>query len=253
MPEVSDPTHIGTGACADAPVFRHLAPDVHIAGIDGHVVVLKLSQDRYFNLSHQHSQGLRRLIGWRSDGDIPVDVLLATQAMFDAQGILAPGAHATPDPRIAKRDMSPRLGFDAWLAMPADVARESRVRDVMRAGYWLWQAQRVTRRARMRGVVDMVVRSQSGVRTQYGAPQDYLPYVAAMHSAALVYPQCSPCLPWYAALTAWCARDGLRLRLVIGVQRQPFYAHAWAESDARVIGDDLRRREQLAVIYETPV
>lgn len=96
MPEVSDPTHIGTGACADAPVFRHLAPDVHIAGIDGHVVVLKLSQDRYFNLSHQHSQGLRRLIGWRSDGDIPVDVLLATQAMFDAQGILAPGAHATP-------------------------------------------------------------------------------------------------------------------------------------------------------------
>ncbi|MGC7412571.1 lasso peptide biosynthesis B2 protein [Pandoraea pneumonica] len=249
---MSDPTQIGTGACADAPVFRHLAPDVHIAGIDRHVVVLKLSHDRYFNLSYPHSQALRQLIGWPRDGDISADTLLATQAMFEAQGILAPLGRTTPDPRIATRDIPPRLGFDAWLALPADVARAPRVRDVMRAGYWLWQAQRVTRRARMRGVVDMVERAQAEVTTQYGAPQDYLPYVAAMHRAALVYPQCSPCLPWYAALTAWCARDGLRLRLVIGVQRQPFYAHAWAESDSRVIGDDLRRREQLAVIYETP-
>jgi len=252
MPEVSDPTLIGSGACADAPVFRHLAPDVHIAGIDRHVVALNLSHDRYFNLSYHHSQALRQLIGWPHDGGITADDLLATQAMFEAQGILAPMARTTPDTRIAARDLAPRGGFDAWLAMPADVARVPRVRDVVRAGYWLWQAQRVTRRARMRGVVDMVTRAQADRRTQYGTPQDYSPYVAAMHRAALVYPQCSPCLPWYAALAAWCARDGLRLRLVIGVQRQPFYAHAWTESDSRVIGDDLRRRDQLAVIYETP-
>ena len=243
---------IGTGACADAPVFRHLAPDVHVAGIDAHMVVLKLSRDRYFNLSYTHSQGLRRLIGWRHEPSVANGNLPAMQAMFDAEGILAPGEQDMPDARLATRDMAPRLGFDAWLAMPGDLGFGTRARDVAHAGYWLWQAQRTTRRMRMAGVIDRVQRAQQVRPTDYGLPGDYAPYVAAMHRAALLYPQCTPCLPWYAALAMWCAHDGLRLQLVVGVQRQPFYAHAWAEAQGRVIGDDPRRREQLAVIYETP-
>ncbi|MDM8358614.1 hypothetical protein [Pandoraea communis] len=54
---------IGANSCANVLVFRHLAPDVHVSGIDGHMVVLKLSRDRYFNLSYDHSQALRRLLG----------------------------------------------------------------------------------------------------------------------------------------------------------------------------------------------
>lgn len=252
MPEVADSMRIGTGACADAPVFRHLAPDVHVTGIDAHMVVLKLSHDRYFNLSYAHSQALRRLIGWRHDSRAAVDTLPAMEAMFDAEGILAPGEQNVPDTRHATRDMAPRLGFDAWLAMPVDLASAPRTRDVLRASYWLWQAQRATRRHRMAGVVAAVRAAQITRVTQYGLPGDYSRYVGAMHRAALFYPQCSPCLPWYAALALWCAHDGLRLQLVIGVQRQPFYAHAWAEAQGRVIGDDPRRREQLAVIFETP-
>ncbi|MCI3205344.1 lasso peptide biosynthesis B2 protein [Pandoraea capi] len=252
MPEVADSMRIGTGACADAPVFRHLAPDVHVVGIDDHVVVLKLAHDRYFNLSYAHSQALRRLIGWRHDPQVVSGTLPAMQAMFDAEGLFAPEPCDTPDARHATRDMSPRLGFDAWLVMPGDLAGAARKRDVIRAGYWLWQAQRVTRKARMAGVIDRVSHAQQARPTHYGLPGDYAPYVAAMHRAALCYPQCTPCLPWYAALAMWCAHDGLRLQLVVGVQRQPFYAHAWAEAQGRVIGDDPRRREQLAVIYETP-
>ncbi|MFJ2995744.1 lasso peptide biosynthesis B2 protein [Pandoraea sp. NPDC087047] len=249
---MADSTRIGTGAWADAPVFRHLAPDVHVAGIDAHMIVLKLSHDRYFNLSYAHSQALRRLIGWRHEPAVAADMLPAMQDMFDAEGLLAPGERATPDSRLATRDMAPRLGFDAWLAMPGDLGFGARTRDVMLASYWLWQAQRTTRRARMAGVIDRVNHAQQVRHTRYGLPGDYAPYVAAMHRAALVYPQCTPCLPWYAALAMWCAHDGLRLQLVVGVQRQPFYAHAWAEAQGRVIGDDPRRREQLAVIYETP-
>lgn len=243
---------IGTGACADAPVFRHLAPDVHVAGIDAHMVVLKLSHDRYFNLSYAHSQALRRLIGWQHDPEMPFETLPAMQAMFDAEGILAPGEQTVPDTRHAVRDMPPRVGFDAWLAMPADLASPPRMRDVLRASYWLWRAQRATRRQRMAGVIAEVRAAQVTRSTHYGLPGDYARYVGAMHRAALLYPQCSPCLPWYAALAMWCAQDGLRLQLVVGVQRQPFYAHAWAEAQGRVIGDDPRRREQLAVIFETP-
>lgn len=44
-------------------VFRHLALDAHVVGIDGHMVVHKLSRDRHLNLSYDHSQALRRLIG----------------------------------------------------------------------------------------------------------------------------------------------------------------------------------------------
>ncbi|VVE27656.1 hypothetical protein PAQ31011_03496 [Pandoraea aquatica] len=253
MPDVADSTRIGTGACADAPVFRHLAPDVHIVGMDAHVVVLKLAHDRYFNLSYAHSQALRRLIGWRHAPQEVTQGLPAMQAMFDAEGLLAPGEQDMPDTRHAARDMTPRLGFDVWLAMPGDLAGHARARDVMRASYWLWQAQRATRKTRMAGVIGRIRDAQERRATQYGLPGDYAPYVAAMHRAALCYPQCTPCLPWYAALALWCAHDGLRLQLVIGVQRQPFYAHAWAEAQGRVIGDDPRRREQLAVIYETPV
>ncbi|WP_353193409.1 lasso peptide biosynthesis B2 protein [Pandoraea pnomenusa] len=252
MAEVADSVRIETGACADAPVFRHLASDVHGVGLGAHVVLLKFSRDRYFNLSYAHSQALRRLIGWRHDPAGVADALPAMQDVFDAEGILAPGECDAPDMRHATRDMAPRLGFDAWLAMPADIAFTPRSRDVLRATYWLWRAQRATRRGRIAGVINAVQAAQHARHTRYGSPGDYASYVAAMHRAALCYPQCTPCLPWYAALAMWCASDGLRLQLVIGVQRQPFYAHAWAEAQGRVIADDPRRREQLAVIFETP-
>ncbi|VVE41517.1 hypothetical protein PHO31112_04175 [Pandoraea horticolens] len=147
---------IGANACANAPVFRHLAPNVHVAGIDRHMVVLRLSRDRYFNLSYNHSQALRRLIGWSHDPAMSVDTAQAMQSMFDADGILAPGERNAPDSCTAIRDMPAQPGFHAWLAMPGDIGVAPRKRDVLRACYWLWQAQRATRRARIAGVIDRV-------------------------------------------------------------------------------------------------
>jgi hypothetical protein len=42
------------------------------------------------------------------------------------------------------------------------------------------------------------------------------------------------------------------VNLVIGVQNYPFMAHAWVESNGKIIGDDSRLRENLAIILEEP-
>lgn len=105
---------IGANACANALVFRHLTPDAHVVDIDGDMVALKLSRDHYFNLSYDHSQALRQLIGWPHDPAMSFDAAQAMQSMFDADDILAPGERGVPDSRTAIRDVPAQPGLHAW-------------------------------------------------------------------------------------------------------------------------------------------
>lgn len=214
--------------------------------------MLDFSSDRYFNFSYDDSQAFRKLIGWPYQDDISPEVLATVEARLDGKCLFAPEKFCEPTTLTSGQDVTGLLPFNDWLALADDVSYASRPLDVLRAIYWLHRAQRVTRLFRMRGAIESVLQAQAAKGIRYGTPEDYRPYFAAMYRAALIYPQCSPCLPWHTALATWCAMDGLHLRLAIGVQRQPFTAHAWTENRERVIGDDERRRSQLAVIFETP-
>lgn len=66
----------------------------------------------------------------------------------------------------------------------------------------------------------------------------------------MLYYKRTKCLEWACALILLGINHGLSLNLVIGVQNRPFFAHAWVEHLGSIVGDNPRRRQQLAVIYE---
>ncbi len=75
---------------------------------------------------------------------------------------------------------------------------------------------------------------------------------AAVDAASILYPKKTFCLAWSATYVCLSLKRGLEAQLVIGVQKNPFYAHAWAEANQKVVHDDPAIAKVLSVILKTP-
>lgn len=73
----------------------------------------------------------------------------------------------------------------------------------------------------------------------------------AIDAASIVYPKKIFCLAWAATFVVMARKRGWASNLVIGVQAQPFYAHAWAEISGKVVHDDPNIAEVLSIILKT--
>jgi hypothetical protein len=73
-------------------------------------------------------------------------------------------------------------------------------------------------------------------------PADTARICEAVDTAAAFYFKRAWCLQRSAAQACLLRTRGLPARLVIGVHRVPFLAHAWVELDGRVVNDDPRVR-----------
>ncbi len=148
------------------------------------------------------------------------------------QGTMHSGIHVNFY-RARQRDFSghfsPRMFFDAMKALHA--------------------AHRIARRNRIQGLVSWLHQSPSKARKQ---KVDLNSIVKNINIACLIYHGSTRCLHRAAALVRIALKHGYDARLIIGVQTQPFLAHAWAEVDSKVVGESPHRRKQLAVIAEFP-
>jgi hypothetical protein len=76
---------------------------------------------------------------------------------------------------------------------------------------------------------------------------------ASVDAASLLYPKQTLCLAWAATFTLLALRKKWKINFVIGIQTNPFYAHAWAETAAgTVINDDPLVAQALSVIFKAP-
>lgn len=99
-------------------------------------------------------------------------------------------------------------------------------------------------------VIDLV---QSYKRTDISVPkdQDIKKLSAAVDAAAVLYPQKTLCLAWAATFVILALQKNWDAKLCIGVQINPFYAHAWVEIDNEVINDDSQVAQVLSIIYKS--
>lgn len=70
--------------------------------------------------------------------------------------------------------------------------------------------------------------------------------------ATRYYPNKTFCLAWAATFVTLARKKGWDSTLAIGVQAQPFYAHAWAEIKGTVVHDDPIIAQVLSIIMKTP-
>ena len=75
------------------------------------------------------------------------------------------------------------------------------------------------------------------VRGESSGPETVTKVCTAVDRAATYYFKRAWCLQRSATAVFLLRRRGIDAQLVIGVQKIPFYAHAWAEVDGRVVND----------------
>jgi hypothetical protein len=75
---------------------------------------------------------------------------------------------------------------------------------------------------------------------------------SAVDAATLIYPQKTYCLAWAATFVSLAQTKGLKSALTIGIQTNPFYAHAWVQVQDRVIHDDPQLTTVLSIIFQEP-
>jgi hypothetical protein len=217
------------------------AATVRAAGEDGQLVLLDLASGRYFSLNAVGLRVWRRLEAGSSpeqaadalaaDFSMPLQVVRSDVAELVAylagRGLLV----ATAEPATLR----PRPAPTAPPAAPAE-ATPRHPSAALVAAAWLTLvdfdlALRLGDLARCLGKLCPLPASAPV------GPEIVDRVVAAVDRAAALYFKRAWCLQRSAACVRMLRRRGVPARLVLGVRPMPFYAHAWAELDGRVIND----------------
>jgi hypothetical protein len=82
-----------------------------------------------------------------------------------------------------------------------------------------------------------LVRGFPTVGERRGAPEAVSAICSTVDRAAVYYFKRAWCLQRSATTACLLRLYGVGAQLVIGVEKQPFYAHAWVEVDGRVVND----------------
>src|SRR5262249_35928873 len=115
----------------------------------------------------------------------------------------------------------------------------------------LAKVHRALKRQGIKGVLDAI---QETPKTNLIIPSDLQINQLSdlVDAASMLYPKKTFCLAWAATFVLLARKNNWDSQLVIGVQAHPFYAHAWAQIDGKVIHDDPIIAQVLSLILHTP-
>ena len=130
---------------------------------------------------------------------------------------------------------------------------ESSFLDVCKAYYMLAKVHRIIKRKGIAGIIALIKNSTINKNPHIPSPQELQKLSASVDAASLLYPKKTFCLAWATTYVALALRKNWKISLAIGVQTNPFYAHAWAQtSSGYVINDDRLVAHALSVIFTEP-
>lgn len=179
--------------------------------IDGTVVFLDITADRYFRLTEAENDRFLAETGWGATGP-------QQPASFPL-----PHTWKPPQGRSPAMDEGPfRLG---------DVAGA------------LWTQRRVERRLAARSFKQMLQESSVIVGSRSSGPlvdrELAARTIRAFQLARLLRTAADRCLPRSIALALCLTRRQYRAHVVLGVKLAPFAAHCWAQNHDEVLNDEL--------------
>ncbi|MCG1046899.1 MULTISPECIES: lasso peptide biosynthesis B2 protein [Mycetohabitans] len=236
---------------------HHLMPHVFGACFAQQIILLDVVRDRYAVLTERQSAALAQQLGLSDARFARVEAVQSASILEELKRAqwISVTSFAEADAKLNMLSPSPTTGgmsANGW-KLPEDAfARRPAWTRIVKALFLLRSVHRCAARQGLAGLLQLCHQAHREASLRIGLPDDYAPFVDALNWACLFYPRSTKCLEWSVALTVLCARAGLALKLVIGVQSFPFYAHAWSEAGGAVIGDSPLRRKELAVILECP-
>jgi hypothetical protein len=203
-----------------------LAPDVHVASVDGDLVFLSIGQHAYFCLPNAvevvgAGAGRRDLVV--PDEDLALSLLRARLLSPEAAGPAITPAPAPPQPVASaiKSDFPP----PTWASFP--VGARSML-DVMR-GY------------RGKNFAEILASVQRERRVMPLATEELLEVVDDFHRWVPYAPVSGKCLLRSFMLLRVLRRADFDAHWVFGVRTWPFHAHCWLQCGDLVLDDDADR------------
>ena len=123
--------------------------------------------------------------------------------------------------------------------------------EVMQAFFQLVNVHRLMKRG---GIKDLLERIQKKSSGNFYDPSEHEinKLAAAVDAASLFYPKKVFCLAWAATFVLLALKKNWSCQLLIGVQTNPFYAHAWAKCAGQVVNDDPTIADVLSIILKEP-
>lgn len=246
-------------------IFFHLNKQAYVSFYRTEAILLDLKKDKYIVLDSERSKLLEIILdnkflpveGGYSSAQAPiVDTSTLNQFIhvLRNQQILDRVDHPSPySVVIDKKKDSIGVSNIDWRLSDDDMGSFGWNKEVFVA---LWVLIKVHFAAKFRGFYGLIqqIRKQHRHRTIYVSPdrKDIKSLTEALNIACTLYPTRTKCLEWATAFTLLSLRKGWRCSLVIGVQNNPFMAHAWAEVNDIIVADSQELREHLALILKEP-
>lgn len=245
-------------ACGVSPVLVP-APHIHIAVYRGEVIALDRRTDRFFGLGPAASKAVLwalspGLSSKPGDADMMLNQLVARGLLTDG---MRGSAHLSPlEPQVAGGLTSRawRPDRSTWLT---GQGADHQLRATILAARNIQRTDTLLRGKGMSALLDEV-EAQSGRRMRHermrepGRAHPLRNLVNAHLNARMIYPRRIDCLAGSAALAIDAWRHEIPVRFLIGVQKYPFYAHAWVEIDGSVVNDIQAVHDRLSIMVAIP-
>jgi len=117
----------------------------------------------------------------------------------------------------------------------------------------LIKAHHALKRFHLKGVLalmDRVNKKYAKKKNNHPEAHELEKLAQTLDRACIYFPAKTLCLAWACALTLLMIKRGWKCSFKIGIQTQPFYAHAWVESQGMIINDASSLQQRLAPILE---
>lgn len=133
---------------------------------------------------------------------------------------------------------------------------ETSIKNIAEAFLQLAKVHRSLKAHGMQQVVESVKRSEKkfSQTSELFIPQEeeIRTLACAIDAASILYPKKTLCLAWATTYTLLALKKRWKCNLMIGVQTTPFYAHAWADLDGKVVHDHPVVAQSLSIILKEP-
>ncbi|MFA6535620.1 MAG: lasso peptide biosynthesis B2 protein [Candidatus Babeliales bacterium] len=125
--------------------------------------------------------------------------------------------------------------------------------EIIKTFFYLAKIHRILKSKGIQGILDEIKKIVSKQKkSNIPCEQEINSLSAAIDAASLLYPKKTYCLAWASTFVFIALKKNWACNLVIGIQTNPFYAHAWAELAGQVIHDDPVIAQVLSIILKEP-
>jgi hypothetical protein len=246
-------------------IYFSLTPHTYAARFDHAIIILDSTHDKYVSFidaaAHYFKLALSDSFARNRDGklthinnDIDLEQLNYWITYFIENNFIVESSQAHRK-LLAPLPLQPGgLAEYKWDHKPSwqPFSKTSKIQ-ILKAFFTLARIHYLLKLKGIAGILNTLKKASSNQAPLHQpTDQEINKLAAAIDSASMVYPKKTYCLAWASTFVLLALKKNWSCSLVIGIQTNPFYAHAWAQTADTVIHDDPAIAKVLSIILKEP-